>query len=382
MATKLGIELPPDLLEAARITQAANRNKLSIRDQQNRVGKKIAKAVEIIKEDVIDPRKGGVPDYVPPELVLPKAGGIPFGWVIFESNRHEVDNLIHGSDWTHLKEFEYRLSSTNRTKYFDDALIEITKETNFTGSGSAPNPNVIDLSGTDIVNQSAQPLHFDINKDSVYALNLLLTKSIQGRMHSYDNNSNGIVINAEIESSGYLMNVFLFATVPTGKDVYLYVTCKASGESTLNEQFTYQYYYSPTIYSGFLSRNSITVNEYIYDLSKIKLASGRNLSPSEKNLDLIAITPSDNALKSIQTIDLEGLPSSLRGVVTLVYKIPPQTQNEISIELGFGLSRMVADADSPENIIAAEIFTKTVQATAIFNENLLFTFSTKNYANI
>ena len=178
------------------------------------------------------------------------------------------------------------------------------------------------------------------------------------------------------------MNVFLFATVPTGKDVYLYVTCKASGESTLNEQFTYQYYYSPTIYSGFLSRNSITVNEYIYDLSKIKLASGRNLSPSEKNLDLIAITPSDNALKSIQTIDLEGLPSSLRGVVTLVYKIPPQTQNEISIELGFGLSRMVADADSPENIIAAEIFTKTVQATAIFNENLLFTFSTKNYANV
>jgi hypothetical protein len=383
MATKLGIELPPDLLEAARITQAANRNKLSIRDQQNRVGKKIVKAVEIIKEDVIDPRKGGVPEYVPPELVLPKAGGIPFGWVIFESNRHEVDSINSTLDWTCLKEFEYQLSSTNKARYFNDALIKIMKEINFAGPGeTSPDPIIANLSGTDITSQSAQPLYFDITKDSAYVLNFLLAKTIQGRLHSHDNFSDEKIIEIESESSGYLMNVFLFANIPTGKDVYLYVVYKASGEATFDIQFTYQYSYSPTIYSGFLSRSNSAARAQIYDLTKIKLVSGRDLSSSEKNLDLFAITPFGDVLKHIQTIDPENLPSYLKGVVTLAYKIPPQAQNEIGIELSFGSQRLVRNVDDPGAIIQADMFTYTEQSSLMLNENLLFTFSTKNYANI
>ncbi len=83
MTTRIGIDLPPDLLEAARISQSINRNRLLSRESRNKTNAQIQQRISVLDDGLVEPWKSAVPEYKPPAIALPKAKN-EFTWAAIE----------------------------------------------------------------------------------------------------------------------------------------------------------------------------------------------------------------------------------------------------------------------------------------------------------
>jgi hypothetical protein len=83
MTTRIGIDLPPDLLEAARISQSINRNRLLSRESINKTNTQIQQRISVLDDGLVEPWKSAVPEYKPPAIALSKTKN-EFTWAATE----------------------------------------------------------------------------------------------------------------------------------------------------------------------------------------------------------------------------------------------------------------------------------------------------------
>lgn len=82
MTTRIGIDLPPDLLEAARISQSINRNRLLSRESRNKTNAQIQQRISVLDDGLVEPWKSAVPEYKPPAIAL-SGGASQFSFCLF-----------------------------------------------------------------------------------------------------------------------------------------------------------------------------------------------------------------------------------------------------------------------------------------------------------
>lgn len=412
MATKLGIDLPPDLLEAARITQAANRNKLSIRDQQNRVGKKIAKAVDIIKKDVIDPRKGGVPEYEN-KLLLPKYNQM-FSWVAVESNMSFDSQTFFRNEAAptsyHSSQFrcDNRLS-VGKKRWPSDVSFRVIKPNNHDISKFFAAPGLwdipyfgrqytwFDIDSLYLSQNKGDCLNFDVKKDG--RLNALEISIIGSQKFTCTNqflsNSGTLYLDKRIEYQQKLLDLYLYLKASQGSDMYLYVTWKTTG-SFLSET------YLASNNQLLAKKEGSTCN--LLGSGYFNLAATTDLTVLDGgeyytgNLQHETSVFNPNRFNVIQ-INSTELPLKLRGIKTLIYKIPQQSELLYPFLLSLSFTHLINYPPDPQQQISPAFAAGlspddfflyylhredgTSQSCAItLNERILITVSGVNYANI
>ena len=95
MTTRIGIDLPPDLLEAARISQSINRNRLLGRESRNKTNTQIQQRISVLDDGLVEPWKSAVPEYKPPAIAL-SGGASQFSFCLFVEEVESIETVFNG----------------------------------------------------------------------------------------------------------------------------------------------------------------------------------------------------------------------------------------------------------------------------------------------
>jgi hypothetical protein len=95
MTTRIGIDLPPDLLEAARISQSINRNRLLGGESRNKTNTQIQQRISVLDDGLVEPWKSAVPEYKPPAIAL-SGGASQFSFCLFVEEVESIETVFNG----------------------------------------------------------------------------------------------------------------------------------------------------------------------------------------------------------------------------------------------------------------------------------------------
>jgi hypothetical protein len=203
--------------------------------------------------------------------------------------------------------------------------------------------------------------------------------------------------------------VSLYVPTSANKKVYLYMTYKSTGKLNSFSNGVYKFFGLPEggnelvlatetssdVYSGdsvvWLSYNNFVFRPKINDelISRPNAAtsyqsavtftrSHTNPFASEYNPNFARI---DLPGSSVQSLSAGNLPSALQGLFTVMYELPQiDSVSKVEMLIG-GNSGPLSGGVSNPYLSDGESSSEVGSSTLIYNENILFTFSSVNYAN-
>jgi hypothetical protein len=272
-----------------------------------------------------------------------------------------------------------------------------------------PSPYEVQLSESEINDQKTQPRFIEIVTDARSKLEILLKHSIAGTQNFSTAFSSRESSNS---ANNYSVDISLFAPTSTTKKVYFYMTYKSTGSYKGSGNGVSSYFVldqnsnelvmqtdtAITVDTGnsdaqlFDLINSVSINGTIAKIaastSYLSLIS-RTTYYSNETIGTISyesgIRLPGRSGTGIKLINTNSLPLSLRGLFTVMYEMPQFNQvNHVKIRLGslYVLYLVEAPSAGPDADSPGESSNGVGNTTVIYNENILFSFSSINYADL
>jgi hypothetical protein len=336
VTTRISVDLPADLLEAANLNQYKNRNRLASREDENRFKQNAKKQVKLIPlKDKKDLYKGASLEYKQ-SIVLPKSGSVDFGWLaieetcktFFANNTIDICQGLFSTkvDINYGYSFAVGSRVTDSDRYFNDSLVSYLRGVDFsieTTTGGedpvVPLAESIKLKKNNFEGLGTSTSAALNNADGARFIDFTIYKQVKNFksvVFTGNFDCDGIVLGAsnrvdDIEH--YIFNAYL--SIPkSNKSTFLYVVWRTTGSENSE-------------YNGLriLEEDGVDLSNY-----------GRRLAVTwwSKDGDYRGGMPLIGATKKQSYQDYpvfsgELLPEGLRGFMTAIFEINPNAIDNV-----------------------------------------------------
>ncbi len=389
MTTRISVDLPADLLEAANLNQYRNRTRLATRENGSKFKQDALKQVELLPaKDKKDLYKGAVPEYRQ-SIALSKTSNIDFGWLIVEESCKNLtySNTVDACQQTRFNgrniDYDYSFAAGTRvssgSRYFKDSQISYMRGVDYSHEGTSgpgfplpppiPDSEKIKLNRANFSGLGVSTSTALNNIDRARFVEFTISKQLKNIKSNiftgFVNCPGGIVIdtsNSFQDFDHYMLNLY-FSIAKTNGAGFLYVVWKTTGNESSGNGFD----------NGLriLERDGVSLNGY-----------GRRLAVTwwTKNGEFAGGMPFVGATRKQSYQDYrvfseELLPENLRGFMTAIFEINPNI-----VSNPYQLIPKLTFFAKPEAQLNSNSPYGSETATISLNEKFLIAISGRNYA--